>query len=104
MPAPETPELDKLKKINDSGDNTTIAAFLEWAGENGYRLTRTVEYTDSYTSLVNGDTIEYPVDVQEPVGTEAVLAEYFKIDMDKVSAEKDAVFAALQAAREESGA
>jgi hypothetical protein len=91
----DTPELDKLKKINDSGDNNTIGAFLEWAGENGYRLTRTVTYTDQRTSLFNDDTYEVPVEVQEPVGTEAVLIHYFEIDMDKVSAEKDALYEEL---------
>jgi hypothetical protein len=94
---PETPELDKLKKINASGDNKTIGAFLEWAGENGYRLTKTVEYTDVRHSLYNDDAYEVPIEVQEPVGTEEVLAAYFGIDMDKVSAEKDALYEALVA-------
>lgn len=93
-----TPELDKLKKINDSGDNQTIAEFLEWAGENGYNFTKTVTFMDDRESLITGKPYQVPVDVEQPVGIAAVLAEYFKIDLDKVSAEKDAVFAAIRAA------
>lgn len=93
----ETPECDKLSKINDEGDNQTIGAFLEWAGENGYHFTKTVTLMDERTYLYREGTYEVPVDVEQPVNIQDVLAHFFGIDMDKVRAEREAVYAEMRA-------
>ena len=81
----DTPELDKLTEINKQGDNQIIGEFLEWATcEKGYHFTRTHEE--------DGATFEFPVKIED------VLAEYFEIDLKKVQAEREQVYAQIRAA------
>lgn len=96
MDYPETPELDKLRRINKSGDNETIGQFLEWAGENGYHLTKTVKYTDTRESLISGKPYEVEVEAEQPVGIEEVLYAFFGLDAAKISAEREAVYRSIK--------
>lgn len=96
MDYPETPELDKLRRINESGDNETIGQFLEWAGENGYHLTKTVTYTEQREMLLSDYIYEVEVEVEQPVGIEEVLYAFFGLDRDKINAEREAVFNAIK--------
>jgi hypothetical protein len=79
-----TPELDRLAAIDATGDNRIIGEFLEWAEYSGYHFTRTHEE--------NGATFEFPVSIED------ALAHYYNIDMDKVRAEREQVYAELRAA------
>lgn len=92
MEMPETPELDKLTKINEQGHNTVIGAFLEWAGYNGYHFTKT------QTVQAEGLGGTRTKDVEVPVPIEDALAHYFGIDMAKVRAEREAVYVAVRKA------
>lgn len=73
---PETTELDKIKAVKE--DSQIIGEFLEWCEAKQYKVV-----CDEYR---NG-TYYYEVG-----SIEQILAEYFDIDLKKVSAEKDAVY------------
>jgi hypothetical protein len=91
----ETPELDKLKAINDAGLNATVQEFLEWLQSKGYLVARYLkpEEKDDY-----GYWGGMPVPVAET--HEQLMADFFEIDMRKVSEERDAVYRALVSAQE----
>lgn len=100
----DTPELDKLSKIDETGDNDTIGAFLEWAtSEGGYNFTKTETVMAEGYSLIKDETYEYETQVEVPVSIEDALAHYFGIDVDKVRAEREAVYAKVRAAAEARG-
>ena len=100
----ETPEIDKLSKINESGDNQTIGEFLEWAtSEGGYNFTQTKTVMAEGYSLVKDETYEYETTVEVPVSIEEALARFFGVDMDKVRAEREAVYAKVRAEAEARG-
>lgn len=87
MSEPATPELDKLKRVQNSSQ--TIGAFLEW-------LTSTKHLVIAkWEKSINDDDEE--VESLEPArfgsyGTiEGLLAEYFSIDLKKVENEKQAI-------------
>lgn len=95
----DTPEIDKNAAAND--DWRTILAFMEWARENGYNFTKTVTYTDQYTSVFNDKTHEYQVPVEVPVHLDGALYEFFGIDPVKLELERRAVLADAVAANEQ---
>lgn len=100
----DTPELDKLAKINETGDNQTIGEFLEWAtGEGGYNFTQTRTVTVEDEEFFSGKPYTYEKDVEVPVSIEDALAHYFGIGMDKVHAEREAVYAEVHAAAKARG-
>jgi hypothetical protein len=68
---PKTPELDKRHKI--IGEAHFLGEFLDWLNEDGYRLAKYDEDDELHP------TFESP---------ERLLARFFKIDLDKVEAEK----------------
>lgn len=84
----DTPELDRLAAINESGDNQVIGEFLEWAGANGYHLTKTVEMESEETSLFTSKTYTVKHDVEQPVGIEEILYHFFNIDPAKLESER----------------
>ena len=67
---PETPELDKLRGVKDQSQ--TVGGFLEWVHDNHWKLV-----------TFRGNDVGLSI--------EQLLAHYFKIDLAKVSAEKDAI-------------
>lgn len=87
----ETPEFDKMIAVRK--DSQIIGEFLEWAGHNGYTFNKVfmVEVQDFW-----GNIAEEPSEV--PVRIEDALAHYFEIDLDRVRAEKDALYARLREA------
>jgi len=79
----ETTECDKLAAV--SGDSQTIGAFLDWLqSEKGYTLCD-VDRHDRFTPVSDG--------------TQALLAEYFEIDLNKVEQERRGLLAALREAQ-----
>lgn len=72
---PKTPELDKIKVYKDTA--TTIGGFLDWLEENNLYLCNEYDNFDERTK-------------------EELIADFFNIDLKKVSAEKDAIYAWMQ--------
>lgn len=76
---PPTPELDKMKACQD--ESQTIGSFLDWLyTESKYTIAE--ELVGSWSSEL----------VPAHTNIEKLLAEYFNVDLQKVSAEKDAVY------------
>lgn len=94
----ETPELDRLAAISESGDNQVIGEFLEWAGHNGYHLTKTVVMESEEQSLISDKTYTVKHDVEQPVGITEILYHFFGIDPVKLERERRAVLADIRAA------
>jgi hypothetical protein len=81
----EYPEHEKLARISDQSQR--LGEFLEWAEEKGWHL---AEWQDEIDYML-------PIHLKK----DQVLARYFGIDLDRLHAEKDAMYQALsEAARE----
>lgn len=91
----QTPELDKMRAIHD--DSQTIGEFLEWATANGYHFTRTTTVEVDAERLMTGRPYTYDKVIEVPAKIDDALADYFKIDLAKAQAEKDALYAELRA-------
>lgn len=75
------PEHDRMAAVSDQAQ--AIGDFLEWAQSRGQRL-----------AAINRHGAWHPTHLR----TEEVLAEYFDIDLDKIAAEKEAMYQALRSA------
>lgn len=102
MPYPQTPELDKMKAVHDRSQ--VVGEFLEW-----------LKHTKNCTIAVAHKHTEHCYDgpgrapncglfkgQYDPLytGTEALLAEFFEIDLEKVEEERRAILEHLQQQQE----
>lgn len=90
MPRSEYPEHDKLMAVND--DSQAVGEFLDWLGTKGLFLAE--------HKLFEGHSEETLVVTDR--NTNALLAEYFGIDLEKIETEKRQMLYALQKAHVES--
>lgn len=90
MNYPKTPELDKMKKIQEKSQE--IGYFLDWLNaEKSWILCKMFEgEEDNHTH--KGDYLPAHFNIEK------LLAEYFRIDLQKVEKERRAI---LEAIREE---
>ena len=83
---PECPECEKLLAI--SPDSNKIGDFLDWLDSNDITLckyhSQVKTWNDEHTDYYIDPAGYYPV----RANFEKLLAEYFKIDLDKVEAER----------------
>jgi hypothetical protein len=79
------PEHEKLKAVKDRSQ--TVGEFLDWL-----RDTKEFAVCELHPEERKRDPEWHPVRLR----TEQLLAEFFEIDLDKLSAEKDAMVALLQ--------
>jgi hypothetical protein len=84
--AAESPELSKMEAVAD--ESQSIGNFIDWLGENGMVICAS---DDGLRGTRFFPTME---------STEALLARYFEIDLNKVEKERRAMLAAFTAARE----
>jgi hypothetical protein len=87
---PPTPECDKLSAVKDKSQS--IGEFLDWLKARGVYLANRHEHTDDckhngfyMCDFVNGELQPYFYNI------EALLAEYFEIDLNKIEDEKLAI-------------
>jgi hypothetical protein len=98
------PEHDKLKSL--SGENNTIASFLEWLQAGGREVCRLHVHSEECERLPGqlghecGRWEGYYYADPSNGSIETLLAEYFEIDMAKVRDEKEQMYRALVAANE----
>lgn len=89
MPESKYPEHEKLTKIKD--ESQTIGEFLEWF-QHEKKVTACVKHKhdDSCYSKSGYSCCSFRVDEYAPFPflTEVLLAEYFKIDLNKIEKEK----------------
>lgn len=86
----EYPEHKKLMAAKE--ESQTIGSFLDWLLEaKGYRICK---YQECFTEHVL-------VEINQ--GIEALLADYFKIDLQKIAEEKDAMLEEMRAILKDSG-
>jgi hypothetical protein len=79
---PLTPELDKQRVARDTGHSEAVGQFLEWLmNERRFVLAKWGD-----------NSLLYPA----YDGIEALLADYFKIDLDKIEAERRAILAYIR--------
>lgn len=102
---PACPECDKMIEVNK--ESQAIGEFLEWLESKGCKI---CEWVDGITEadviaaafaldMEKLDELEgKPLRGYSPISknTEKILAEYFKIDLNKVEAERRALLAALR--------
>jgi hypothetical protein len=95
MSEPTTPELDKLKKVQETSQR--IGEFLEWLQSVKHYVIAEWNHSDEDESDWIKTPREADADEQlQPVtlgsyGIEGLLAEYFNIDLKKVEQEKEAI-------------
>jgi len=87
-----TPELDRQRDIIHSGKAGTIQEFIDWLrDEKKYVL---AEWSEASKQPMSGQDQElFPVFVQP----EQLMADFFKIDLNKIEAERRAILEALRA-------
>ena len=88
MLMPPTPEHDKLKAVIDSGERDAVQRFLDWLyDEKKYRVTHLVQLG------AWGDEDLIPIKETR----EELMAEFFGVDLQKLSQEKQALLGAIRA-------
>ena len=97
------PECDKMLAVRDKSN--AIGEFLEWLqGERKLTLCREITHKEIEEAIDAGmeDEIDYKEGDLTPdhTGIEALLAEYFDIDLKKVEEEKQAILQQVRAEHE----
>lgn len=82
----DTPELDKQKRVIDSGRAETVQDLIDWLPTRGYRLAEYIQY-EGYSE---------PRLVEANVIPEQLMADFFGIDLAKIEAERRAILDALR--------
>jgi hypothetical protein len=82
-----TPELDKMRAVIESGAAEAVTQFIDWLNGEGYMISR-YEAIDGYTN---------PVLLPSSFLPERLMAQHFGIDLDKIEAERRAILDALRA-------
>jgi hypothetical protein len=84
---PKTPELDKQKKLLDSGAPQVVQEFIDWMSEQGYAVCDyRAETDDEYEGF-------FPISG----GSAELQAQFFEVDLDKIESERRALLDYLQA-------
>jgi hypothetical protein len=75
-----TPELDKQRKVIESGEVDTLGNFYDWLQGEGYHIAEYVDvgYRDDRLAIV-------------PLSPERLFANYFDIDLNKIETERRAI-------------
>lgn len=99
MAEAKCPECDKMLSVRN--DSNAIGNFMEWLqGERKLILCREITRKEVEKSVDAGmeDEIEYKEGdlIPDHTGIEALLAEYFDIDLKKVEEEKQAILQHLR--------
>ena len=97
----KTPECDKLRSVSENGQ--AIGEFLDWlVYEKKVNLCESHEH-DENCEDGEGEQLECELKEHEYIPfsyqIQNLLAEYFKIDLDKVETERRAILAELQKAQ-----
>lgn len=95
MTQPETPTLEKMKRVHDRSQ--AIGEFLSWLlNSQAYLLCRWVE---NKNTLSGGEL--RPIDGGQHGIVKFLLSEYFDIDLDAAERERQALLDAVRLAAEE---
>ena len=81
---PKTPELEKIASVRD--ESQKLGEFIDWL-----RNEKGLEIATWIPDVYSGDRL-----VPANVNTEKLLADYFKIDLDKAEEERQAVLSHIR--------
>jgi hypothetical protein len=80
----ESPECERLHAVHE--ESQKIGEFIEWLGENSYVLANWIKRNPRWDEEL----------APANISTNALLAQYYDIDLDKVEDERRAILEALQ--------